>query len=76
MFENLANFMTTLCILPHSSAAEERKFPDWIKTKFRNKLNGVTVNSLMLTGRWVEDKISTFVPSLELDQFLRKYKFA
>jgi len=68
--------MITLCILPHSSAAAERNFPDWIKTKFRNKLNVVTVNSLMFTGGLMEDKISTFVPSLELDHFLRKYKFA
>jgi len=55
IFENLASFMITLCDLPHSSAAAERNFPDWIKTKFRNKLNVVTVNSLMFTGGLMED---------------------
>ena len=61
MFENLENFMITLCILPHSCAATERIFTDWIKIKLRNKLDVVTVNSLMFTGGLMEDKISTFV---------------
>ena len=48
VFENKVNFIITLCVLSHSSAAVESKFSEMnlIKTKFRNKLNVVTINGL------------------------------
>lgn len=77
MFKNLADYMLNLCVLPHSSAAAERKFSEMnlIKTKIRNKLNVNTVNSLMFAACLIQDKKSVFLPPLALIQFLKKYKF-
>ncbi|KNC34557.1 hypothetical protein FF38_13866 [Lucilia cuprina] len=48
-FEELVDFVFNLLVLPHSSAAAERKFSqlNLIKTKYRNKLETQTINSIM-----------------------------
>lgn len=50
IFPKLANFMLNLLVLPHSSAAVERKFSQvrLIKTYHRNRLNTKTINGLLL----------------------------
>lgn len=48
-FEDLINFVYNLLSLLHSSAAAERIFSQlsFIKTKYRNKLDFETINSIM-----------------------------
>lgn len=51
MFQNIANFMMNLLVLPHSSAAVERIFSQvkLIKTDIRNRLNTESINGLLLS---------------------------
>ena len=48
-YGELTNFVQNLLIMPHSSAATERKFSqiNLIKTIYRNKLEHQTINNIM-----------------------------
>ena len=77
VFPNLSEFMLSLSVLPHSSAAVERVFSQvkLIKTDIRNRLSTESVNGILLTKMNGTGKpCHEWEPTKEMLQTASKFK--
>lgn len=76
-FKELSEYMLTLLILPHSSAAAERQFSEMniIKSKARNRLKVKTVENLMLCKSLLDKNQKIYEPPLNLLKYFKLFSF-